>query len=378
METVSLAKMTRRLFASAGLAAPLAFGRWKRLPDGDVLSRIPEWLDASPVPGLALALVSDGKLAYEKAFGMANAAAKVPATEQTIFQAASLSKPVVAMAALKVRDSGKLDVNRPLISYLPGLFENESAHGVTAAHVLSHSSGFPNWRFEAGQRLTPAFPPGEKFQYSGEGFVALGRVLEELTGKPLEGLAQELVLRPLGMASSSFVALPAMQTRMALGHNRRGVANERKTGAAMLEIAARWGKPMTEWRYADCERANVEAKQPPLPNWMLPNAAASLATTVGDYARFAIAAMNRTDWFETRTPIRAGLSWGLGWGLESTQGRKYAWHWGDNSGFKDFVILEPSARWALVVFTNGDNGARVYERVVTRATGHEHPAFLWI
>lgn len=373
-----MATVTRRLFASLGLAAPLAFARWKRAPEPDVLSRIPEWLDASPVPGLALALVSNGKLVYEKAFGMASAAAKLAVTEQTIFQAASLSKPVVAMAALKVRDSGKLDLAKPLVSYVPGLFENEAARAVTAAHVLSHSSGFPNWRFEVGQQLTPAFAPGERFQYSGEGFVALGRVLEELTGKSLEGLVQELVLQPLGMTSSSFVVNPALQPRMAQGHNRRGVGNERKIAATMLDIAARWGKPMAEWRYADCERANVEARQPPLPNWMLPNAAASLSTTVSDYAKFASAAMSRTAWFETRTPIRAGLSWGLGWGLENAAGRKYAWHWGDNSGFKDFVILEPAAQWALVVFTNGDNGARVYERVVTRATGHEHPAFLWI
>ena len=79
-----------------------------------------------------------------------------------------------------------------------------------------------------------------------------------------------------------------------------------------------------------------------------------------------------------RSTINPALGWGAGIGHEQTGGRKYIWHWGDNPGFKNFIVGEPAARSAIVLFTNGNAGQRVYERVIRARTGVDHPAFLWL
>ena len=76
--------------------------------------------------------------------------------------------------------------------------------------------------------------------------------------------------------------------------------------------------------------------------------------------------------------INSALSWGLGWGIEHDGGLRYLWQWGDNGGWKNIVIVHPESQSALVVFTNGQNGMRVVERVARATTGREHAIFLWV
>jgi hypothetical protein len=79
-----------------------------------------------------------------------------------------------------------------------------------------------------------------------------------------------------------------------------------------------------------------------------------------------------------QSTINQSLGWGSGIGLEQVAGRKYVWHWGDNPGFKNFIVGEPASGSAIVIFTNGNSGQRVYERVIRARTGVDHPAFLWL
>jgi hypothetical protein len=128
----------------------------------------------------------------------------------------------------------------------------------------------------------------------------------------------------------------------------------------------------------------------PLPNFMIPNAAGSLLTTVSDYAAFLghvlapredpaeLTPSTLQRMLAPATPINSAISWSLGWGLESDAGRDYLWHWGDNGNFKNFVLAHLPSRSAVVVFTNGNNGLRVAEAVVAAASGHEHVAFDWL
>ncbi len=76
--------------------------------------------------------------------------------------------------------------------------------------------------------------------------------------------------------------------------------------------------------------------------------------------------------------INGALSWGLGWGLEREHDRDYLWHWGDNGAWKNFVLVHPASRSAIVVFTSGASGLRVSERIIDAASGHQHAAFLWV
>ncbi len=111
--------------------------------------RIPQLMQAGEAPGLSLALIREAKLVWHHGFGVKNAETKEPVTDSTVFEAASLSKPVFAYAVLKLVDSGKLDLDKPLNQYLPGNYDvgdDPRLNQITARRVLSHTTGFPNWR----------------------------------------------------------------------------------------------------------------------------------------------------------------------------------------------------------------------------------------
>ena len=195
-----------------------------------------------------------------------------------------------AYAVLRLADAGVLDLDRPLYDYLPiPDANNPRMKRVTARHVLSHTSGLPNWRQQLSP-LEPAADPGKEFSYSGEAYFYLQRVVEALSGKPFGRLMREQVLDPLDMKQSSYVWQPEFESRMAAGYdgqeNRLDV--QAAIGRRVLVMARDWGKPLDEWRYEDSARAVqlVNPQWPVLPLYMVPNAAASLLTTVSDYAKF--------------------------------------------------------------------------------------------
>ncbi|HVG34842.1 MAG TPA: serine hydrolase [Pyrinomonadaceae bacterium] len=326
---------------------------------------IPQLMKDGEVPGLAIALIRDSKILWQRGFGVKSVETREPVDEQTVFEAASLSKPVFAYAVLRMVDRGQLDLDTPLVKYLPGAYvENDPRLNlITARMVLSHRTGFPNWRPRGGP-LRIHFTPGEKFSYSGEGFVFLQKVVERVTGQPLDEVMRKTVFEPLGMTSSSYVWLDSFDKRKATGHNPAGAANER--------------------------RRPTEA-----------NAASSLQTTVGDYSRFLIAVMNGTglkkesakEMLRVQVSVDEGgsnaiergtgrlskeIAWGLGWGLEQTANGKAFWHWGSNNDdVKCFTVAYEKEKAGLVVFTNSGNGLSIVSEIVNQALGGSHPSFAW-
>lgn len=351
-----------------------------------------EWAN---VPGLAVAILEKGKPTWSRGFGVTKAGEPSPVASQTLFGAASLSKPVFTYAVLRMRDEKLIDLDRPLWNYLPyeDLPSGEQAKQITARHVLSHSTGLQNWRFQRDQKLEFAFKPGERFQYSGEGFYYLQRVLEQITERGFEEYMQERVLRPLGMTSSTFTWTAESEPRMSSGHNSRMQPLEAfnaQRGKRMLEIAVEWKKPLATWKHEDVVRAHgiIQKDSPAFPNSLLPNTAGSLITTVDEYALFMSRLMTRTrrdeldlspasqrEMLTTQTKINAAVSWGLGIGLESYAGRSLFWHWGDNGVFKAFMMGDPASGSGIVVFANAQNGHRMWQRIVAEAMGRDHPAF---
>lgn len=372
-----IALMTRRtlLFAAT---TPLLARRIAIPPDFG--KQLTSWLAVAPVPGAQVGLLENGKPQPSLPFGVSNAESKASVTRDTVFAAASLTKQLVAWLALRMADQGRLDLERPLADYGLTDLSDPQSRRIHARHVLSHSSGLPNWRFDAGEVLKPSFTPGERYQYSGEGFVLLQRVIEKIENRGFGAVMQAQVFGPLEMKSSSVTWRSSFASSMAHPHSRRGAVN-RSTASrngTLLELAAKWKRPIDEWRYEDALRAVAESggdKQAPLPVMVTPNAAASLWTTADDYTRFLAAAVARRDWFTPRVSVSGPLDWGLGWGIEN---RRFAWQWGDNPGFKNFVLLDLETRRGIVVFTNGDAGMRVCERVIRAATGEDHPLFLWV
>ena len=370
--------------------------RWR--PTAELLHALPRLLELAAVPGLALATVDDGGI-VSKASGRASLQPSRGAGDGTVFEAASLGKPLFAYAVLKLVDTGVLDLDRPLYDYLASPeADTPRMRRVTARHVLTHTSGLPNWRHAPGP-LAPDTEPGEIYAYSGEGFFYLQRVVERVTGRPIARLMREDVLQPLGMTESSWVWRGDFDARMAVGYDENGSPAEvyAAIGRRTAVIAEEWRKPIEEWRYEDAARVVtlVNAAWPVLPKYMVPNVAASLLTTARDYARFlahlvaqpGVAPGKSTAAFALRpatrdamtTPqvrINSALAWGLGWGLQEDEYGRTLWQWGATNGFRNFTVADPSNGRAIVVLTNSGNGPRVYERVIVALTGHDHPAFL--
>ena len=155
---------------------------WKALI-AELEKQIPKLMEDARVPGLSIAIVKDAKLFWSRGFGVKDNASKEPVDIDTVFEAASTSKPVFAYAVMKLCERGIMNLDTPLTKYTPERFLQGDARLdlITARHVLSHTSGFPNFRSKK-EPLKIHFTPGEKWSYSGEGYSYLQSVVTHLTG----------------------------------------------------------------------------------------------------------------------------------------------------------------------------------------------------
>ena len=314
---------------------------------------LPSLMRQAQVPGLSLALIRNAHIEWCGAFGVRQAGTADPVTPETVFQAASLSKPLFACGVFHLIEQGTIGLDIPLTAYCstPYIPDDPLLEHITARLVLSHRTGWPNWRPE-GQPLIRERPPGKDFGYSGEGYQYLQKVVEQVRGQPLESVMQEIVLQPLGMIHSSYVWASSHDSRAAVGHDRLGHAT-------------------------------------PTPTATKPQAAASLHTTPLDYARFVCALLTpgslpghlpsrwRDEMLRPQVQLEQGLAWGLGWGLQQTEDGLAFWHWGDNPGFKSFTLTYLKAQMGLVLMANGDGGEALWEPLVTLCLGGECPALAW-
>lgn len=326
------------------------------------LSLIESWMDENKVPGLSLAVIDKGDIVFQTELGVKNSTNKEQVSEETLFEAASLSKPVFAYAVMKWAEKGFIDLDTPLSSYLSyeQVCQDPRVNTITARMVLSHTTGFPNWRPDK-QTLQIHFQPGERFSYSGEGYLYLQRVIEFMTGLSLEEFVKKTVFAPLGMNHSTF--LWRIDEIKATGHHSDGTP-----------VEVRLAKP---------------------------NSAFTLHTTAIDYAKFVIAHMKEEGLkpktlSEMLTPIifvqesgtdatliqkeklSKSIAWGLGWGLQKSDDDTLFWHWGDNNGFHSFVIGSKAKKNGLVLFSNSSLGLLTLTKIVNHYYNSPQPALDWI
>lgn len=303
-------------------------------------------LDSAGIPGAAVAVIDQRRVVWASGYGVREAGHAAPVDKHTVFSAASLGKPVFAYLVLKLVDAGKLDLDKPLYQYVPyrAMAHDARYQRITARMVLSHQTGFPNWR--QGQ-LNLLFEPGRRFGYSGEGFVYLQGVVMTIMGKDVEELAQQYVFKPLGMSRSSYRWQAAFESNYATPHTS-------------------FGQPQAVPRFTD------------------PNVALSLQTTAADYGRFLVALLTGEGlkpataraWLSAQvtpgqtlrdtTRASATIRWGLGIGLVQTRGEQGCWHWGDNGGFRGFAYVSRTRRQGFVCFTNSRNGASIFGALASR------------
>jgi len=210
-------------------------------------------MDSLKIPALSIAIIQKGKVIYYKATGVRNEKHEAIDTA-TLFEAASMTKPVFAYAVHKLIQQGKLSLDTPLYRYYPynDISYDDRYKLITARMVLDHTTGFPNWR--DGRELTIGSDPGTNYGYSGEGYVYLGFVVSHLIHKPIEDITNQEVFRPLGIRNSYLI-----ENKYVLDHLADGKKDNKE-----------WGRNGP---------------------WQGPNVASSLRTEAKEYAKFVIELM---------------------------------------------------------------------------------------
>jgi CubicO group peptidase (beta-lactamase class C family) len=300
------------------------------------------WLAENHVPAAGIGLIENGEIKEVKVFGELQKG--VPAPDNAIFNVASITKTIVTMLTLRLVETGQWNLDKPLSDYwVDPDIANDSLHRkLTTRHVLTHQTGFPNWRREHPDgKLAFDFPPGTKYQYSGEGYEYLRHALENKFGKPLDQLTDSFLFKPLGMKD----------TRQS------------------------WDNTMDESRFAMWH--DHEGNKYNMPYKTGVSAASELLTTVEDYCKFGIFVMNGaglspTLFNEMVTPhsnIQKHSGDGLGWFIINglPNGEYAIYHTGGQPGVKTIAVLLPKSKRGVVVFTNGENGTDVYNNVIKEA-----------
>jgi CubicO group peptidase (beta-lactamase class C family) len=338
--------------------------------------RIPERMAQANVVGLSVALVHSAgntespAVTWQRGFGLKDAESGEPVTPETVFQAASLSKPAFAYTVLVASADGLLDLDTPLSTYLPEPYipDDPRLHQITARSVLSHTPGFPNWRPKE-QPLRIHFSAGERFAYSGEGYVYLQRVVGHLSGQPLDAWMRSRLLDPLGMQRSSYVWVDAYEAHAARGHDEEGKAKEL---GKMREPNAAYSLYTTPTEYARLVGALLQP--PDGPPYLTVEQVTGMLTPHVPVNDAGLDAERPTS--EVR--ISEQVSWGLGWGLQHAAGGEAFWHWGDNGDYQAFVMGSRELGMGMVCMANSKSGRQLWADLFGLAFGLEPPAVAWL
>ena len=316
------------------------------------------------IPGLALSIINGGEVVYYNTFGYADVEEQIPVTDKTIFEGASLSKPVFAFFVMTFVEEGALDLDKPLYEYYPypDIAYDERYKEITARMVLSHQAGFPNWREDDGGTLRLHFDPGTDYQYSGEGYQFLALVLREIAQTDwagLEALFQERVAEPLGLEHTAFIQTPYMTANKAEPYDENGTR--------------------IDWKDNYWFRRNEDVFVAP----------ASIRSEPTDFSKWMIAVINKEllteasyaemlkPHAETAPILEGGIFYTLGFQTPGFPFSNLYVHGGDNVGFEGFFALDTGKDWGFVMLTNSDNGQAFGEQFLYwLITGPNQTAFL--
>ena len=197
------------------------------IPKDSIDSYFESRMEELNIPGLSFAIINDGEVVHHNAMGFSNLEEKILVTNKTIFEGASMSKSLFAFFVMTYVEEGKLDLDKPLFEYLPypDIAYDDRYKKITARMVLSHRSGFPNWREnEEDKKLKIKFEPGTEYEYSGEGYQYLAMVLKHIEGTDWNGVEkafQEKVAKPIGLEHTVFIQTPYTKEHKAQPYDRK-------------------------------------------------------------------------------------------------------------------------------------------------------------
>lgn len=294
---------------------------------------IAEYQEFYNIPGVSLALIKDGQIAYHKTYGVKNSETKELVNESTLFEAASITKPVFAFVVLRLADRNLIDLDKPLHKYLPfeQLEKYQEYKKMTARHVLIHRTGLPNWGIDM------IAEPGEKYGYSGEGFEYLKRVVVEITGKPIEQILEEELLEPNGLYHMEFSDSEALREVVSDGHfgghpTNWGIPQE----AGMAFSMHTESKAFSKYALTILERKGLK-----------PN-------TYKEFLKIHTES-NSEFWNYQDKPEGAGL----GIFIRKTDYGDTFFHGGNNGDFKCQFEIYDKLKMGYIIYTNSDTGSEL-------------------
>lgn len=294
---------------------------------------ITEYQEYYNIPGVSLALIKDGKVAYHKTYGVKNTTTKEPVNDKTLFEAASITKPVFAFTVLRLADRGIIDLDKPLHEYLP--FEQLEKYPeykkITARHVLIHRTGLPNWGIEM------IGTPGEKYGYSGEGFEYLKRVVVKITGKPIEQILDEELIKPNGLYHMEFSDSEELRKVVSSGHTGNQPTNwDLPQEAGMAFSMHTEAKAFANYALTILERKGLK-----------PN-------TYKEFLKIHTES-NPEYWNDPEKPEGPGL----GIFIRKTDYGDTFYHGGNNGDFKCQFEVYDKLKMGYIVYTNSDTGSEL-------------------
>lgn len=324
----------------------------------------PQWLAQYRVPSVAVAYVEDGRIAWTAVYGLQSPG--VSATDETLYNIASLTKPITAEIVLRLASAGKLELDEPMYPYWvdPDIASNPWSKLLTPRICLTHETGFPNWRRMTNGVLTFKWEPGTNTGYSGEGYEYVSRFVQHKLGADFfTTLAGQYVFGPIGMEETSYV-----ERSWFTGHLSIPYGSDGKPGPPEVTEQG--------------------------------NAADLIRTTTRDYARFLISVMNddmltpqiamqrqmiaRDELtvdqeqalckLENLNPNACMVASGMGLGWAIFKGSETVlWHDGSDWGVRTLALIVPARKFGLVIFTNGDSGKPLIREALDML--YPNPAF---
>ena len=362
-----------------GACAPGQPAPVQRPPSGFLAvmdSAAPALLAEHAVPGIAVGVVEDGRVAFTRAYGVEDRASNRPLTTGTLFNFASLSKPVTAWGALHLADRGALPLDVPVNRLLRGwqLPASEfGTDGVTVRRLLSHTAGtslpsvhfFPAdttlptrlqvMRGEAGGRVPVVvrFAPGTRWAYSGGGYLILEMLIEEASGRPFADYMADAVFRPLGMTHTTFAPAAVAGEGIATPHDEEGkpVAPYRMVGAAPGGLYS----SVDDFVHLVAAYAR--------------SGAGILADSTFEAMLTPVAEVDFRDVFDGVEV--AGARYGMGHGVHRTAaGERIVYHSGGNPGYLAYFLAMPEHGRGMVLVMNGSSGVPAFIRLIQLWSEH--------
>lgn len=356
----------------------------------ELTGKIKFLMESAQVQGLAVSIFNNNEVVYQKAFGYKKGSNKDTLGINSIFYGASLSKAVFSLLVLQLVEEGEIDLDIPLQNYLdkplPVIEFNRTWKGyttlkgderlkiITARMCLSHTTGFPNWRFltktgfDINAPLDFLYEPGTKYNYSGEGLSLLQYVVEKISGKGLEEIAQERIFQPLHMDRTSYIYVLREELKDAYvyGHD----------------------KNQNILPFDEADDAG---------------AAGSMGTTLSDYSKFIESVLKKKllgnvlsdEIFSKQIPIKSkqqfgpnalvetnenddiSLGYGLGWGLLKSPYGYGAFKEGHAEGFQHYSIIFPESKIGIVILSNSDNAESIFKELLEISIGDSYTPWKW-